>query len=122
MHALFEQICPMPQATLQPPQWFALFAGSTQMPPPQSTMGRLQIVVQAPFAQVCPALHAWPQLPQFCGSLAVFAVHALPSSLEASVFSLEQATSEQAAINAAIPKPVIDFRKLFIFCTLAFTG
>jgi hypothetical protein len=112
----------MAQAMLQAPQWFALFAGSTQLPAPHSTMGALQVVVQTPFAQACPALHAKPQLPQFSGSVAVL-VQVLevpplspPPSFVASV--LEQATSEQAATNAAKPKPTIDFRK-FIFSTLA---
>jgi hypothetical protein len=35
-HALFVQICPLPQGRLQPPQWSALLAGSAQSPP-QST-------------------------------------------------------------------------------------
>jgi hypothetical protein len=43
----------------------------------------------------------------------VFAVH--PLSPPSFVFWLEQATSEQAAKNAANPMPTIDFRRLFIF-------
>jgi hypothetical protein len=36
-HALFVQICPAPHIMLQPPQWFALLAGSTHTPTAQST-------------------------------------------------------------------------------------
>jgi hypothetical protein len=99
---LFVQICPLAQATLQPPQWSALLAGSAQSPP-QSIWGSTQLRVQTPLTQACPATQATPQLPQFCGSFAVSAVQGVPLPpappvpLEVPGFfagSLEQAASE----------------------------
>jgi len=67
-HAPFWQICPVPQAMPQAPQFEGLLLVSVQPP--------LQIVCpgghpQVPFWQVTPGAQALPQAPQFLGSLLV---------------------------------------------------
>jgi hypothetical protein len=63
--------------------------------PEHSTSGVVQLTRQVPPTQAWPKTHALPQLPQFCGSLDVSAMHAplSPPSPPSPGVSLEQAAN-----------------------------
>jgi hypothetical protein len=93
VHMLFAQICPVTHCWPQPPQWSELLAGSAQTPP-QSIWGGVQTALHIPPTHPWPTLQTVPHAPQFCGSVAVLAMHGLPSPSESPVSLLEQAASE----------------------------
>jgi uncharacterized membrane protein len=65
------------QAVVQVPQWLMSVCKFTQAPE-QAVVPVAQVVVQAPFEQTWPEVHALPQLPQFAVSEVVSMQVVLP--------------------------------------------
>jgi hypothetical protein len=70
-HCPLVQVSPRLHDTVQPPQYISLVMGSAQVSLQQICPGPQVMAPHAhwPATQLEPAPHAWPQAPQFCGSL-----------------------------------------------------
>jgi hypothetical protein len=114
MQALFTQICPLAQATPQPPQWSALLEVMAHMPL-HSIAGVTQLSRQLPPTQACTEVHALPQRPQFCASLDVSAVHEPESSpLSFVPSSLEQAAKPDMPKRIEPPSSHVGRKRFFV--------
>ena len=79
---------------------------------PQSVWGGTQVRVQFPPTHASPERQALPQLPQFCSSLDVSAVHAPESSSPSPPASLEHAAKTDMPTRIEPPNSHLG-RKLF---------